>query len=87
MELAAVLRWARKEKLNWSRAELAKQSGIHESTIAKIEENSNENPGVFTVAALAIAMRVDLGDLLVRRTGRLPRRLLGPQSKSDSGSS
>lgn len=60
-----------------SRAELAARSGVSESTIEKIESGKSANPGVFTLAALAVALDLDVSDLLRQRTGPLRPRPLG----------
>lgn len=69
-ELCEALRSAR-VKAKLSRAELAARASVNASTIQKIEEGRSANPGVFTVAALAVALDLDLADVLRRRTGRL----------------
>jgi transcriptional regulator with XRE-family HTH domain len=89
-ELCAVLLRTRTEVVNISRKELAARAGVAASTIQKIEEGKSANPGVFTVAALAVALDLDLTDLLRRRTGPLRHRKLsapepGRRGSGDSG--
>ncbi|MDQ1176327.1 helix-turn-helix transcriptional regulator [Microbacterium sp. SORGH_AS_0421] len=81
--LCAALRRAR-EQAKLSRAELAARSGVNASTIQKIEDGRSANPGVFTVAALAVALDLDISDVVRRRTGRLrTARLSSVEPKSD----
>ncbi|MFG6402454.1 multiprotein-bridging factor 1 family protein [Microbacterium sp. P04] len=83
-QLCAVLRKTR-EQANFSRNELAVRSGVKASTIQKIEDGNSANPGIFTVAALAVALDLDLSDLLRRRTGPLkPGRLSKVEGRLDS---
>lgn len=60
-----------RKKAKLSRNELAARSGVNASTIQKIEDHKSANPGIFTVAALAVALDLDVTDLLRRRTGLL----------------
>lgn len=83
-ELCASLRNARVRVAKYSRKELAARSGVSESTIQKIEEGKSANPGVFTIAALAVALDLDITDLLRRRTGPLRSRRLSAGADADS---
>lgn len=74
--LARAVKSARTNHVNISRRELAKRSGLNESTIQKIEDGRSPNPGIFTVAAIAVALDLDVTDLLRSRTGPLPMRRL-----------
>jgi transcriptional regulator with XRE-family HTH domain len=78
--LARAIKSFRTEHVNISRKELAKRSGLNESTIQKIEDGRSPNPGIFTVAAIAVALDLDVTDLLRQRTGPLPPRRLSRQS-------
>lgn len=49
--------------------ELAARTNVSESSIRKIEGGRIPNPGLFTVAALAIELRVDLSEALRSFTG------------------
>lgn len=84
--LARVIKSARTGYVNISRKELAKRSGLNESTIQKIEDGRSPNPGIFTVAAIAVALDLDVTDLLRSRTGPLPlKRLSQTASASRAG--
>lgn len=86
--LAAAIKAARSKPVRMSRKELAKRAGLNESTIQKIEDGRSSNPGIFTVAAIAVALDLDVTDLLRSRTGPLTvRRLSTPVAGSRSDKS
>ena len=62
MDLSAINRL--KKKYGLSNPELAKRSGFTLSTVDKITSGINENPKIETLAALARAIGVPLGELL-----------------------
>lgn len=66
-----VLRHHRQNVLKISRFELAKRSGISASSIQAIESGRTVDPGVFTVARLAIAMHLDLSAVMRTLDGPL----------------
>ncbi|KJL22955.1 anaerobic benzoate catabolism transcriptional regulator [Microbacterium oxydans] len=86
--LAHVIKTFRTEHVKMSRKELAKRSGVNESTIQKIEDGRSPNPGIFTIAAIAVELGLDVTDLLRRRTGPLRPQSLprpaAPKSADDS---
>ena len=57
-----LLRQEREQK-NLSQAELARLSGVKQQTISLIESGDRKNPGVETLAALAVALGCTLTDL------------------------
>lgn len=65
------LRHHRQDVLKISRFELAKRSGISASSIQAIESGRTVDPGVFTVARLAIAMHLDLSAVMRSLDGPL----------------
>lgn len=55
------LRWER----NWSQNQLSRRSGVPQSVISTIENNMNENPGVFTALRLSRALSVTVEDIFM----------------------
>ena len=53
------LRWSK----GWTQTQLAQRSGVQQSDIAKIENNTKENPGVYTALRLAHALSVSVEDI------------------------
>lgn len=82
--LAKALKTFRTDVAGLSRKEIAERAGISESTLQKIEDGRSPNPGIFTVAAIAVALDLDVTDLLRRRTGPLPLQRLSRTSASGS---
>jgi transcriptional regulator with XRE-family HTH domain len=60
--IVAILK-ARRKRLGWSQAELARRSGIPQDTIRAIEQGRNPNLGFFTVGALAMTVGISLDTL------------------------
>lgn len=52
-----------REARHWSKAKLSKLSGIHEQTIARIEEGENA-PTIETLDKLALAFKVEPAQML-----------------------
>jgi len=75
-KLAMVRRHQRQAVVKVSRPELSVRSGVSAAQIKAIEDGVTVEPGVFTVAALAIALDLDLTDLMRQRAGRLRSRRL-----------
>lgn len=83
-DLCAAILDARK-KAKFTRNELAARSGVNASTIQKIEDRKSANPGIFTVAALAVALDLDVTDLLRKRTGPLkPAKLSASEPRTEA---
>ncbi|WP_374474646.1 helix-turn-helix domain-containing protein [Curtobacterium sp. GD1] len=74
VDVGAALLKARKKIPNMTRRELASRTGVNPSTIQKIEHGDVANPGVFTLALLAVELRVDISDALRSLTGRIVAR-------------
>lgn len=53
------LRWEK----NWSQLQLALRSGVPQSAISDIENNTTSNPGVYTALRLAKALSVNVEDI------------------------
>jgi len=66
--IGEVLATAR-NRIRMTAKELAARTNVSESSIRKIEGGKIPNPGLFTVAALAIELRVDLSEALRSFTG------------------
>lgn len=62
-ELGHAVREARKE-IPLSVRELAARTHVSESAIRKIEGGKIPNPGLFTIAALAITLNLDISETL-----------------------
>lgn len=62
-ELGRVLE-ERRHLLKFSRSELSERSRISPAAIQAIEKNTTQDPGLFTVIALAVALNLDLGDMM-----------------------
>lgn len=73
-QLRRVLKEQRVNILKISRSELTARSGVSESTIQAIEDGRVLDPGVFTVVALGVALRIDLGPMMGSLTGPIRRR-------------
>jgi len=69
IELRSLLKQQRHEVLKISRIELAARSGVRASTIQAIEGGRVNDPGLFTVIALGIALQIDLGSMMRSLTG------------------
>lgn len=82
-DLSHVLRRQRTEVLKISRRELAERSQVAESSIQAIEDGRTCEPGLFTVIALAIALQLDLGDMMRSLTGPVPRKPLERAARLD----
>ncbi|TKA08486.1 DUF488 family protein, N3 subclade [Actinacidiphila oryziradicis] len=52
-----------REARGWTRAQLAKEAGIHARTLVRVESEGAIQPGFFTIGALAEALDVSLDDL------------------------
>lgn len=61
-----------RKKANLSQEELARRSGVSVDVIRHIERKAVHEPGFFTVADLATAARLDLGNVAERT--RVPHR-------------
>lgn len=62
--LSGVLRDQRVKVLKISRVELSARSGVSSSNIQAIETGRTQEPGLFTVIALAVALNLDLGHMM-----------------------
>lgn len=56
-----------RESAGWSQSELARQSGVSQSQISRIERGETEDPGHVATARLAAALHVSVGQLLGER--------------------
>ncbi|MFJ4166867.1 helix-turn-helix domain-containing protein [Microbacterium sp. NPDC089698] len=74
------LRHQREDVLKISRSELSRRSGVSASSIQAIEDGRTVDPGLFTVARLAVAMHLDLS--AVMRTLEGPLRI-APLHRTD----
>lgn len=68
-----------------TREELAARAGVTSSSIRAIEDGRTLEPGIFTVAALAVALDLDVTDLLRNRTGPIRVRQMQNQEVSRAG--
>ncbi len=59
-----------REKKGLSQSELARKSGVKQQNISQIESGDNQNPGIATMHALAVALGCDLQDLYVPETAQ-----------------
>jgi len=75
-ELARVLKRQRKEVLNISRKELASRAHVAESSIQAIEDGRTREPGLFTVISLAVALDLDLSEMMKSLRGGVPHKRL-----------
>ncbi|WP_094764334.1 helix-turn-helix domain-containing protein [Luteococcus japonicus] len=76
IQLGELLREQREEVLKISRRELAARSQVSAATIQAIETGRVVEPGIFTVAALAVALQIDLSPAVQSLTAPLQRRPL-----------
>ena len=53
-----------RQQLSWSQQRLADQAGVSYATIRALETGVTQDPGVFTLLALADALQVPLADLV-----------------------
>ncbi|WP_120494695.1 helix-turn-helix domain-containing protein [Microbacterium phyllosphaerae] len=74
--LRDVLLHQRSQVLKISRTELATRSRVSVSTIRAIEEGRTLDPGLFTVISLAVALNLDLGQMMTSVTGPIRARPL-----------
>lgn len=81
---------AEREARQWSQAELARRSGVSEWTLVQVEADRG-NPTLGTMAKLAAALEVGLGDLFIEGPGLLrvtfrlsPGEDLGPAASLES---
>lgn len=83
-ELSEVLKRQR-ELLKFSRKELSARAGVSAATIQAIEKGGVKDPGLFTVIALGIALRIDLGPMMRSLTGPIrPVPLTEPPAAADT---
>jgi transcriptional regulator with XRE-family HTH domain len=75
-QLRELLRHQRESVILISRKELAARSGVPASSIRAIETGTTLEPGVFTVAAIAIALNLDIAEVVRSRSGSLSQRPL-----------
>ncbi|MFE6735574.1 helix-turn-helix domain-containing protein [Microbacterium sp. NPDC057650] len=69
--MSEALRHHRRDVLKISRSELARRSGISASSIQAIEDGRTVDPGLFTVARLAVTMHLDLSAVMRTLEGPL----------------
>lgn len=55
------LRWAK----DWTQNQLSIRSGVPQPVISTIENNMDENPGVFTALRLSRALSVTVEDIFI----------------------
>lgn len=55
---------ARREQQGWSQQRLAEVAGVSYGTVRAIERGATQDPGVFTLLAVAGALGVSLGSLV-----------------------
>lgn len=77
------LRDQRENVLKISRAELAKRSGVAASSIQAIEDGRTLDPGLFTVVSLAVALHIDLSDVMLSLQGPVRVRPLHRSTAED----
>lgn len=78
LELSQVFRRQRSEVLNISRKELSERSHVAESSIQAIEDGRTVEPGLFTVISIAVALDLDLGEMMRSLTGPIPQKRISP---------
>jgi transcriptional regulator with XRE-family HTH domain len=62
--LAEAIKEARAAR-NWSRETLAREAGVTLSTVNRIETKADARPTVSTLYALAVALDIEPGDLVL----------------------
>ena len=53
-----------RHQLSWSQQHLADQAGVSYATVRALETGVTQDPGVFTLLALADALQIQLADLV-----------------------
>ncbi|WP_370544352.1 helix-turn-helix domain-containing protein [Frondihabitans sp. VKM Ac-2883] len=68
-----------------SQLELARRAGVSVGTVRQIEKNVVKEPGLFTIIDIAVALRLDLSEMMTTKTGPLRARTI--RKKDDQGTS
>jgi transcriptional regulator with XRE-family HTH domain len=66
-----------REARGWSQVHLGRQAGVNQATISRIENGQTTGIDFATLEALARALEVDPGYLIVRAPERVARRKRG----------
>jgi len=82
--LSKLIRTRREKVEKISQTELARRAGVSVGTIRQIENNVVKEPGLFTIIDIAVALRLDLSEMMTTKTGPLRARSIREKPTSAS---